>query len=353
MPIEDWLESTAVTDWQLLLGAIGLLLAFAVAYRVLTVVLSRRFTDTFWAVIIDKIYLPVVATAVAVVIILAAEWLEQPDIAFAIRAGVLSIVTLLWSYAIVSIANRTLKSKGSERIKFAPVVANLLTIVVIIVALLMMLDIWGIDVTPLLASAGILGIVIGYAARDTIANLAAGISIYFDRTFVVGDFISLSTGERGTVVDISVRSTTILTRDNVTVTVPNAEFNRQRVTNETAPVRPRMLRLDVGVAYGSDLPDVEMAMLEAAKSVDLVSDHQQPKVRFRSFDDSSIVAQLQCYIEHPSTRGAAIDELIREINANFNEFDIKIPFPQRELTFFEAGNELRVAYDEEQADQSR
>lgn len=346
MPIGDWIDSATVSDWQLLVAIIVSLALFAVGYRILTVLLRRRLADTYWAVILTKIYVPVVATAVASAAIVVTELIERPDLAFAVRAAVLTAVVVLWTYAVISIANRTLKTKSSERIKFAPVIANLLTVVVIIVALLMLLDIWGIDVTPLLASAGILGIVIGYAARDTIANLAAGISIYFDRTFVVGDFISLPTGERGTVVDISVRSTTILTRENMTVTVPNAEFNRQRVTNETAPVRPRMLRLDVGVAYGSDLEAVEGAMLDAAESVDLVTDHQEPKVRFRSFDDSAIVAQLQCYIEHPSTRGAATDALIREIDANFDDRGVKIPFPQRELTFFESGNELRVRRDD-------
>lgn len=342
MQLAEWFELSAAEDWQLLIIAVVGLVVFAAVYRVLTVVGQRRLGETIWAVILDRIYLPVVVTAVSIVVVTGSTLLDHPDLEFVIQAAVLTIVVVLWSYALVSIGNRTLRARGSERIKFAPVIANLFTIFVILIAFLVMLDIWGFDITPLLASAGLFGLVVGYAARDTISNLAAGISIYFDRTYVVGDFISLPTGERGTVVDISVRSTTILTRDNVTVTVPNAEFNKQRVTNETAPVRPRMLRLDVGVAYGSDLEAVETAMLGAAAEVDLVSDHQTPKVRFRSFDDSAITVQLQCYIEHPSVRGAATDQLIRAIDANFDEYGVKIPFPQRELTFFESGNELRV-----------
>lgn len=342
MPDDRWIDVDALADWQLLVLATAGLLIFAVVYRIVTVVTRRRLAGSFWADVLDKLYLPVVATTVAVVVVYGTTLIEQEDLAFAVRAVVQTAVIILWSYALVSLGNKTLGLRASDRIKFAPVMANLFTVIVIIIAFLILLDVWGVDITPLLASAGILGVVLGFAARDTISNLAAGISIYFDRTFLVGDFISLPTGERGTVVDISIRSTTILTRDNVTVTVPNAEFNRQRVTNETAPIRPRMLRLDVGVAYGSDLDTVETALLKAASAADLVSDHQEPKVRFRSFADSAIIAQLQFYIDHPSVRGAAMDELIRSINENFAEADIKIPFPQRELTFYESGNEIHV-----------
>lgn len=141
---------------------------------------------------------------------------------------------------------------------------------------------------------------------------------------------------------MSIRSTTILTRDNIAVTVPNGQLNQTMVVNESSTQRRRRVRLDVGVAYGSDLARVEEAFLSVAAEESIVLNTPVPAVRFRSFDESSIAVQLQCYIEHPALRGRARHVLIRGITDAFDREGIKIPFPQREVSFFEAGNEIRL-----------
>lgn len=338
----EWFDLGAYPEWQLILVGLVLLGLFAVLYRIMTDMLIRRIDDLFLSVLLRELYLPIVATAITIAVTLVTELMEPGTVRFTLRAAVFTVLLLLWSYAIIRISNRLAKTRDRERVKFAPVLANIFTFVVILAAFFLLLGIWGLNVTPLLASAGIIGIILGYAARDTISNLAAGVSLYFDRTFIVGDFISLPSGERGTVVDISIRSTTILTRDYLTINIPNAEFNRQYVLNESSPQRHRRLRLDVGVAYGSDLEAVDKALVAAAAEVRMVIDDPEPEVKFREFADSAILVQLQVYIDHPANRGRAIDQLIREIDSQFKAHDIKIPFPQRELTFFESGNTLRV-----------
>lgn len=343
MVVHRWWEwFVGLPDWQLTAVAVVAVVLFFVLNRVATNLLLRRTEHTTVRILIEGLYLPVVTTGLVVAVVLVAGMIETADLRALVRASAVTVLVIVWAYGLIRLGNRLAHSRDRQRLKFGPVIANIFTIFVLIAALFATLGVWGVDLTPLLASAGILGIVVGYAARDTISNLTAGIALYFDRTFVVGDFIALPDGERGTVVDISIRSTTILTLDNVMVTVPNAEFNRQRVSNESAPQRHLRLRVDVNVAYGSDLETAERALLQAAEDVDVLMDDPEPRVRYRAFGDSAIAAQVLCYVGHPSRRIEAVDELLRRVDARFEEHGVKIPFPQREVTFFEAGNTVRV-----------
>jgi MscS family membrane protein len=116
---------------------------------------------------------------------------------------------------------------------------------------------WHVDVTAWLASAGILGIAIGFASKDTLANLFSGIFILADAPYKIGDFIVLDTGERGQVTDIGIRSTRILTRDDIQIIIPNAAIGSAKIVNESGGPHPkRRVRVSVGVAYGSDIEKV-------------------------------------------------------------------------------------------------
>ncbi|WP_338729910.1 mechanosensitive ion channel family protein [Haladaptatus sp. DJG-WS-42] len=195
-----------------------------------------------------------------------------------------------------------------------------------------MLTFWEIDITPFLASAGIIGIVVGLAARDTIANFFGGIALYFDGTYAVGDYIVLESGERGRVEDISIRSTVIRTRDDLLVTVPNAVLNSARIVNESTPERERRIRLPVGVAYGSDVDRVEEVLLAEANAENLVLEQPHPRVRFRGFGDSALDFELLCWISDPVLRGRATHEMNKRIYQAFGRENIEIPFPQRVVT---------------------
>ena len=189
---------------------------------------------------------------------------------------------------------------------------------------------WDIDVTAWLASAGVLGIAIGFAAKDTLANLFAGVFILADAPYKLGDFIVLESGERGCVTDIGIRSTRILTRDDIEITLPNGIMANSKIVNETSgPHAKRRLRLNIGVAYGSDLEHAKMVMLQAAQSCSLLSKQPGPSVRFRSFGDSSVNFQVRGFIDEPVLWGRAMDDVGITIYNALNEAGIEIPFPQR------------------------
>jgi small-conductance mechanosensitive channel len=153
-----------------------------------------------------------------------------------------------------------------------------------------------------------------------------------DAPYKTGDFIILDTGERGVVTHIGLRSTRLLTRDDVEVTIPNGVIGNGKIINEAGgPSEKHRIRVSVGVAYGSDIDHV-IATLEqvAADNAEVCAD-PAPRVRFRTFGESSLDFQLLCWIERPVDRGRVNHELNCSVYRAFIDNNIEIPFPQRDL----------------------
>ena len=182
----------------------------------------------------------------------------------------------------------------------------------------------------LLAAGGIVGIAVGFAAKDSLANLFSGIFILADGPYQVGDFVVLDSGERGAVTNIGLRSTRLLTRDDVEVTVPNAVIANAKIINESGgPWEKARIRVRVGVAYGSDIDQVRRTLMEVARdNPDLDSD-PEPRVRFRSFGESGLDFELLGWIHEPVLRGRVLDALNTEVYKRFQQENVEIPFPQR------------------------
>jgi len=191
---------------------------------------------------------------------------------------------------------------------------------------------WRIDVTAWLASAGIIGIAVGFAAKDTLANLFSGVFILADAPYKVGDFINLDTGERGQVTQVGLRSTRLLTRDDVEITIPNAVIANAKIVNESGgPWQKERIRIKVGVAYGSDLQAVRQVLLEAATVHPAVCAEPAPRVRFRAFGDSGLDHELLCWIDEPVLRGRVTDALNTAVYDKLNAAGIEIPYPKRDV----------------------
>ncbi len=172
------------------------------------------------------------------------------------------------------------------RFDFAPVFSDAWTLAFLAGTAGTLLWLWGIEVTPLLGAAGVAAIAVGFAAKDTVVNLFGVIALYFDDTSKIGDYIVLDDGTAGTVIKVGVRSTTLLTRDELLVTAPNAALNAAKVTNESAPQRRRRVRVPIGVAYGTDVDAFEALAVEAMLAEPLVLDSPKSRPRLRSFGDS-------------------------------------------------------------------
>ena len=254
-----------------------------------------------------------------------------------------TFAVFVWTIFLLKFSALMMKaaSSDSSRMKMVepttyPLFDNLAKLVLVALALYVLIGIWDWDATGWVASAGILGLAVSFAAKDSLANLFSGVFIIADAPFRVGDYILLDTGERGEVVHIGLRSTRILTRDDVEVSIPNGILGNTKIVNETGGPAPRQrVRVQVGVSYDSDLDQVREVLMKVAEAVDLVLDTPEPRVRFRAFGDSSLAFELLVWVAEPSVRGMALDALNTAVHRAFSEAGVQIPFPQRDLRILE------------------
>jgi small-conductance mechanosensitive channel len=148
----------------------------------------------------------------------------------------------------------------------------------------------------------------------------------------VGDFIVLDTGERGRVTQVGIRSTRLLTRDDIEITIPNNVIANTKIVNESGgPWERERLRIKLGVAYGSDVDRVRAVLLEVAGGVEHVAAEPEPRVRFRSFGESGLDFELLVWIDEPVLRGRTQDALNTAIYKRFQAERIEIPYPKRDV----------------------
>ena len=335
-----WTALEALPRWQGVLLVVGVSILSAWLIQVGGDIAIRRITRRIPGDV-DAIIFRSVHPATYVTVVLVGTYLvirllvDIPKGLDPSRAGMLTLVTLVWAIQLARMGRGVsdeLTSDDRAGNQLAPIFQNVWSALLLGTSAYLLLNFWNIDATPLLASAGVLGIVIGLAARDTIANFFGSIALYADGTYTVGDFVVLESGQRGRVEDISIRSTVLRTRDDLLVTVPNSVLNTATITNESSPERERRVRVSVGVAYGSDVDHVEETLLAAAADEDVVLDEPEPRVRFRGFGDSALDVDLLCWIPAPVLRGRATHRLNKAVYRAFREEDIEIPFPQREVT---------------------
>ena len=252
---------------------------------------------------------------------------------------VATVMVVLWSsffLRVIVIVLRLISLNSKEqsliRPQTKPLFQNLAYIIVFVIAIYLVFISWHIDMTAWLASAGIVGIAIGFAAKDTLANLFAGVFILADSPYKIGDYVVLDSGERGKVTHIGIRSTRLLTRGDVEITIPNAVMGNTRISNESGgPYEKYRLNVSIGVAYGSDIDQVKAVLLDVALNEHEVCADPEPRVRFRSFGNSSLDIDLLCWVETPEIRGRVLDTLNTIIYKRFNAEGIEIPYSKQDI----------------------
>jgi len=180
-----------------------------------------------------------------------------------------------------------------------------------------------------IAAAGTLAI--GFALQDVIKNLVAGVFIYTDRPFRIGDWIEWETYS-GIVEDISLRVTRVRTFDNELLTVPNSTLTDGVIKN---PVEGKKLRLQVlfGIGYDDDIERATEIIVEEAEAHEGIMEDPAPTVRLSQLGDSSVGLQARIWIENPrrSDFVKIRSEYVQAVKGRFDEADIDIPYPQRVL----------------------
>ncbi|MCO8245964.1 MULTISPECIES: mechanosensitive ion channel family protein [unclassified Haladaptatus] len=259
----------------------------------------------------------------------------------------LSIAALVVAYVVVGVVreavDRLTRHRDAISRHQAQILHRLTQVTVYVTAGATILGIWGQHLTGILVGAGFLGIVVGMAARQTLGAVLAGFMLMFARPFEIGDWVEIEERE-GIVTDISIFNTRIQTFDGEYVLIPNDIVGGNTIINRSRKGRLR-LEVDVGIDYDGDIERATEIAEEAMDEPEDVLAVPSPQVVTKSLGDSAVVLGLRFWIDKPSARRKwrAKTTVINTVKAAFDEEDIKIPYPQRELSGRAETNGFRVA----------
>lgn len=301
----------------------------------LLMAVCRYFGLGMSSIMIELLGKPIRLTVLFIGTVEAVKWVHpEPEVIFYLSGILYSVLAVAWAIALSRLVKRASQawfSAHPQGAEMRQLLENLAIVGVVVAAGVVILALWKVNITPFLASAGLAGVAVALAAKDTLANFFGGVNVFIDRPFKTGDYVVLESGERGEVVEIGVRSTRILTRDDVLISIPNSIIANTKVVNETAHVPRFRVRAAVGVAYGSDVDEVEETLVRIATENPLVTPDPVPRAGFRKFGDSSLNFELLCWTRAPADKGKLLHELNKTIYKEFARLGILIPFPQRDV----------------------
>ncbi|MFF1396231.1 mechanosensitive ion channel family protein [Streptomyces sp. NPDC058287] len=247
--------------------------------------------------------------------------------------ALLILVATFTAGRVISGLVRSVAQSRSAVAGSATIFVNITRVVVLAVGFLVVLQTLGISIAPLLTALGVGGLAVALALQDTLANLFAGVHILASKTVQPGDYIRLSSGEEGYVVDINWRNTVVRQLSNNLVIIPNAKLASTNMTNYSRPEQQMTLLVQVGVGYDSDLEHVERVTAEVVESVMVditgaVPDHE-PAIRFHTFGDSRISFTVILGVGEFSDQYRIKHEFIKRLHARYRDEGIRIPAPTR------------------------
>jgi len=250
-----------------------------------------------------------------------------------------TLAALIWAGAIIRIGTAVLHTMSFHasptsvvQARTLPIFDILLKVVIFAGAIYAIMLAWQVDITAWLASAGVVGIAVGFAARDSLANLFAGIFIIADAPYKLGDYIQFEDGLRGRVTDIGIRSTRILTRDDIEINIPNSIIGNAKVVNETGgPYTRQRIGVPVSIAYGSDVDRAREVLLSTTVEAPNVSVEPAPMLFFRRFGESGLEFSVMVWIDDPALKDVTISAMNFRIYKALRAAKIEIPYSKHDV----------------------
>ncbi|MBP1946279.1 mechanosensitive ion channel family protein [Methanobacterium petrolearium] len=210
---------------------------------------------------------------------------------------------------------------------------NITKILIFAVGIMVIISFLGLSITPLLTAFGIGGIALALALEDTLSNMFAGLNVITSKEMLMGDYIMLDSGEEGYVQDITWRNTTIQSLTKNTIIIPNSKIASTIITNYHQDQKEMLVKVNIGVSYGSDLEKVEKVTVEVAREVieELSGgdDSIDPYIRYSEFDDFSINFTVFLSVKEFVEQYRLKHVFIKRLHERYNTEGIVIPFPVR------------------------
>lgn len=244
-----------------------------------------------------------------------------------------ALLVLLAAWIIFRIVRKIFRA-ALKRVDFQPALIDLLVdkilrYTVYIIAIIMSLDQLGVDVTTALAGVGVMGIAVGFAAQDAVSNVIAGILIFWDKPFQVGDWIETEE-EYGQVTDITLRTTRIRTPRNTYVVIPNKRIIDEVLENFT---KHGNLRIDVpiGIAYSESIEQAREVLLKAVSEMDVVLSEPKTGVVVDELGGSSVNLKIRAWIDNADDARSTYFKISEIAKVALDDAGIEIPFPHLQL----------------------
>ena len=224
--------------------------------------------------------------------------------------------------------------KHSQTIKddeVLPLFSRFIAVVIWTGAFVSILAAWGLAIGPLLAGIGLAGIAIGFAVKDSLANIFGGVSLALDKAYKVGDKVRLEDGTVGIIHEISLRSTRIRTFDGDLVMVPNGKVSNDNIYTFTQPSIRSRVAVDFSIAYGSKVEKAREVILKAIKKIEGIEEEPAPAVHFQEMGDSGLAMRLNFWVPDYNQAIFKKREATQAVYDALNKAKIEIPFPQLTL----------------------
>lgn len=339
----EWLTQIWDNEWaragiMALAAIVGAWIVETVIVKVIAKLASRTETtldDQIIALLERPIYWSVLLTGLHYAI----SSLHASDRAyFYTKAGFRTLALILWTLALLRGGRLMLNALagrgkgGLVQTRTVPLFEILLKTGVIAGGIYMGMLAWHIDVGAWIASAGVLGVAAGFAARDSLANYFAGVFIIADGPYKLWDVIILDDGTRGRVTEIGLRSTRIHTKDGIEINIPNSILGGMKIINASAgPSKAERARVLTSVAYGTDMHRVIEILERCAATLPHLADDHEAQVVFTAFGASALDVEVRVWVDDPVHVDAVRHDLHMRIYEALNEAEIEIPFPQQDL----------------------
>jgi MscS family membrane protein len=326
--------------------SVVVLAVFYVLSRLLRFLIPRigsRYTALSHSDLVEQMLLRISAPAALLTncagLYLVVRRLPLPERMSAIGAGVIFVVNVgivaNIAYRVMDQMLRRYERKLGDEIstQLIPLVQKLCSVFLIGTATIITLKHFNYDILSLVTALGVSSLAIGLAAKDTLANMISGFTLMIDRPFRIGDRIQLGAGKEGDVVDIGLRSTKIKGPDNTYLIIPNSELCNSTLVNMAFPDLRVKGRINIGVAYGSDIDRVKSLLVLTASSIPNVLNDPAPEAYFTGFGESAMNVSLFFWVAHYSRLFATTDRINCALAECFRDQKINIPFPTRTVFF--------------------
>lgn len=263
------------------------------------------------------------------------------------RISVLDILTsaviLLAIYAVArlihGVTSRLIRRSDRLDLSQKALLDKLAGIGVVSVAVMVGIDLLGIDLTALAVFSGALGLAVGFGLQKTLGNLIAGLILLMDKSVKPGDVIVVG-DTFGAINKIGIRAVSVITRDGKEHLIPNELLMTEPVENWSFSSRNVRIRVPVGVSYSADISLAQLLMAEAAGSCDRVLTDPAPRVLMLGFGDNSVDHEIRAWIADPEEGvGTVRSEILNRLWVLFKDNGIEIPFPQRDVHIKSAPNQ--------------